>query len=478
MALEWEKVLQCSVGFLNSFYPVMPPGHAKLFKSCGTMFVSSQKLMFTSFQASILLLPWMAIDHHLHRAIFEYATDDILTLMRSEATNGYVCEIYMLASWRHHLLFTLLGQGSAKEGCSMFKVVKNFKMLKRHLKELSWKNGDIFEKVKVLREELKAVQIDIVKNPNDKRLREEERRVLHEYNAEEAMSIIKDVSDVEIKKAMFQINDNKSPGPDWFSSDFYKKIRKLLGKMKGGPKRVNLKIDFQKAYDIVNWSFLEKILKGFGLHNIMVHWVMTCVTTTKFSVYVNRESCGHGDRAFVEMIKETIEEFGSVSGLLPNYHKSTILFRSVKEEDRQSILSVISFRVEKLPVRLEEACTITMNERCSTVLLNKLPSKEKDPGSVTIPCHIGPGEPKPTRMSLELADRILIILGRPFLATARAMIYVFSNKITLRVGDGEVIFDMEQSMKNPPSEDDECYSIDELDDTIHKETQEIIEKDQ
>ncbi|GJV55584.1 reverse transcriptase domain-containing protein [Tanacetum coccineum] len=39
--------------------------------------------------------------------------------------------------------------------------------------------------------------------------------------------------------------------------------------------------------------------------------------------------------------------------------------------------------------RLEEACTITMNERCSAVLLNKLPSKEKDPGSFTIPCDIG-----------------------------------------------------------------------------------------
>ncbi|GJR69436.1 reverse transcriptase domain-containing protein [Tanacetum coccineum] len=82
--------------------------------------------------------------------------------------------------------------------------------------------------------------------------------------------------------------------------------------------------------------------------------------------------------------------------------------------------------------RLEEACTITMNERCSTVLLNKLPSKEKDTGSFTIPCDIGHlyinnaladlgaiislmpytmyeklglGESKPTRMSLELADR-------------------------------------------------------------------------
>nr|GEW29646.1 hypothetical protein [Tanacetum cinerariifolium] len=73
-----------------------------------------------------------------------------------------------------------------------------------------------------------------------------------------------------------------------------------------------------------------------------------------------------------------------------------------------------------------------MNERCSAVLLNKHPSKEKDPGSFTIPCEIGRlhidnaladlgasinlmpytmyeklglGEPKPTRMSLELADR-------------------------------------------------------------------------
>ncbi|GJS46238.1 DNA-directed DNA polymerase [Tanacetum coccineum] len=167
--------------------------------------------------------------------------------------------------------------------------------------------------------------------------------------------------------------------------------------------------------------------------------------------------------------------------------------------------------------RLEEACTVTTNERCSTVLLNKLPLKEKDPGSFTIPCDIGDlhinnalvdlgasislmrysmyeklglGEPKPTRMSLELADRsiqyprgiaeyvlikvdkffflidfvildmredtrIPIILGRPFLATARAMIDVFNKKITLRIGDEEVIFDVDQSIKKPLTEDDE-----------------------
>ncbi|GJT43617.1 DNA-directed DNA polymerase [Tanacetum coccineum] len=190
--------------------------------------------------------------------------------------------------------------------------------------------------------------------------------------------------------------------------------------------------------------------------------------------------------------------------------------------------------------RLEEACTVTMNERCFVVLLNKLPPKEKDPGSFTIPSNIGDlhinnalpdlgasinlmpysmyeklglGVPKPIRMSLELADksiqyprgiaenvlikvdkfilpidfiildmredsRILIILGRPFLATARAMIDVFNKRITLRIGNEEVIFDVNQSMKKLPIEDDECYEIDDLDQTIHLEAQKLIEDDQ
>ncbi|GJS09944.1 hypothetical protein Tco_0366740 [Tanacetum coccineum] len=38
--------------------------------------------------------------------------------------------------------------------------------------------------------------------------------------------------------------------------------------------------------------------------------------------------------------------------------------------------------------RLKEACTETMNERCSVVLLNELPLKEKDPRSFTIPCQV------------------------------------------------------------------------------------------
>ncbi|GKB04484.1 DNA helicase [Tanacetum coccineum] len=206
-------------------------------------------------------------------------------------------------------------------------------------------------------------------------------------------------------------------------------------------------------------------------------------------------------------------------------------------KERNNSLSELEFEVYGLSKAINNAQSSNYEVK---VLLNKLSSKEKDPGSFTIPCNIGHlhinnaladlgasisvmpytmyeklglGEPKPTRMSLELADRsiqyprgiaenvlikidkfilpidfvildmredskISIILGRPFLATARAMIDVFNKKITLRVGNKEVIFDVDQSIKRPPTKDDEYYGIDLLDTTIHSKIQELSEDDQ
>ncbi|GKB72170.1 putative ribonuclease H-like domain-containing protein [Tanacetum coccineum] len=58
------------------------------------------------------------------------------------------------------------------------------------------------------------------------------------------------------------------------------------------------------------------------------------------------------------------------------------------------------------------------------------------------------------------------------------MIDVFNKNITLRVGDDDVIFDVDQSIKRPPAEDDECYGIDFLDTTIHLKIQELLKDDQ
>ncbi|XP_057425926.1 uncharacterized protein LOC130719321 [Lotus japonicus] len=150
----------------------------------------------------------------------------------------------------------------------------------------------------------------------------------------------------------------------------------------------------------------------------------------------------------------------------------------------------------------EESETIMLTEECSAILQKKLPPKLKDPGSFTISvdiegltvgralCDLGAsinlmpltmferldiGEATPTMISLQLADRSLktpygivedvlvrvdkfvfpvefvvldmeedtrvpLILGRPFLATGRALIDIELGTMDLRVADERVTF--------------------------------------
>ncbi|XP_021728310.1 uncharacterized protein LOC110695381 [Chenopodium quinoa] len=165
--------------------------------------------------------------------------------------------------------------------------------------------------------------------------------------------------------------------------------------------------------------------------------------------------------------------------------------------------------------------TINMPENCSAIIQNKFPTKLEYPGSFSIPCVIGEmvidcalcdlgacislmplslckrlslGELKPTYISLQLADRsvkmplgkledvphrvgklyipvdfivldmdedlnVPIILGRPFLATAGAIIDVKHEKLSLFVGKEKVELKLNQVMKCP-SNMDACMRID------------------
>ncbi|XP_021850490.1 uncharacterized protein [Spinacia oleracea] len=146
--------------------------------------------------------------------------------------------------------------------------------------------------------------------------------------------------------------------------------------------------------------------------------------------------------------------------------------------------------------------TMQLTESCSALIQSSFPPKLKDPGSFSIPCSIQKlqfdnalcdlgaslsilpykifeklnlGDLSPTAMSLQLADRSVmyplgrieddplaigkltflvdfvvldidedtltpIILGRPFLATAGALIDVQGALITLKVGDSKASF--------------------------------------
>ena len=170
--------------------------------------------------------------------------------------------------------------------------------------------------------------------------------------------------------------------------------------------------------------------------------------------------------------------------------------------------------------RLSDFETVNLTEECSAILQRKLPQKLKDPSSFTIPCTIGNaiferalcdlgasinlmplsifrrlglGESRPTTVTLQLVDRSLkhprgviedvlvkvekfifpanfivldmeedkeipIILGRPFLATGKAMIDVQRGELKLRVQEDEVKFNVFEVVRHP-TESDTCFIV-------------------
>ncbi|GJU87288.1 hypothetical protein Tco_1294834 [Tanacetum coccineum] len=149
-----------------------------------------------------------------------------------------------------------------------------------------------------------------------------------------------------------------------------------------------------------------------------------------------------------------------MNDLSKNVHK--IHQRSNKEFCHEEELVLNKIKIEKLSM-------VKLNARCSNVLQNKLPSKEKDPGSFVLPCINGN-----TTVSNALADlgasisvmsfsmfkrldfvildiieddKVPIILGRSMLATAHARIDVFGERSRWKLEKNKLSL---TSTKEPP----------------------------
>ncbi|KAM2153616.1 hypothetical protein ACFX1Q_045540 [Malus domestica] len=84
-----------------------------------------------------------------------------------------------------------------------------------------------------------------------------------------------------------QIQDNIGVAHELFH---FLKLRKARSRFEMG-----IKLDMQKAYDRVEWDFLDAVMEKMGFHSRWRKLVMGCVTSVTFSILLN----GHPGRKFV-----------------------------------------------------------------------------------------------------------------------------------------------------------------------------------
>ena len=65
-------------------------------------------------------------------------------------------------------------------------------------------------------------------------------------------------------------------------------------------------------------------------------------------------------------------------------------------------------------------------------------------------------------IDMEEDKQIPLLLGRPFLATEAALINVKKGELTLRVGEEKVHFNLNQSLKQPGLDNDECKNVEQV----------------
>ncbi|XP_048615701.1 uncharacterized protein LOC125588412 [Brassica napus] len=95
-----------------------------------------------------------------------------------------------------------------------------------------------------------------------------------------------------------QISDNIMIAQEMFHA--------LRTKPSGRNKRMAIKIDMSKAYDRMEWSFIEAVMRKMGLSETWITWIMRCITSVKYKVLMNGQPRGNIVPATRQEVKDTL----------------------------------------------------------------------------------------------------------------------------------------------------------------------------
>ncbi|XP_019267527.1 PREDICTED: uncharacterized protein LOC109244828 [Nicotiana attenuata] len=148
--------------------------------------------------------------------------------------------------------------------------------------------------------------------------------------------------------------------------------------------RCMIKIDLQKAYDSVEWIFLEQVLDELGFPRQFTMYILECVKTVNYSILVNGKPTApfdatkglrqgdpispflfalameylndlllfsRGDVESVSILNRCFLDFSSASGLQANKETSSIYFGGVTQIIQDQILHLLGFPKGELPFK-------------------------------------------------------------------------------------------------------------------------------
>ncbi|XP_023906329.1 uncharacterized protein LOC112018051 [Quercus suber] len=101
-----------------------------------------------------------------------------------------------------------------------------------------------------------------------------------------AQSLTRPYMEEEVKMALFQMHQSKAPGLDVA----FEMIHHIRNRRKGKKGHMAVKLDISKAYDRVEWEFLQKIMLKIGLLEQWVNLAMETVHIASYSILINGEA--------------------------------------------------------------------------------------------------------------------------------------------------------------------------------------------
>ncbi|XP_074305806.1 uncharacterized protein LOC141641028 [Silene latifolia] len=228
-------------------------------------------------------------------------------------------------------------------GTNMFKLVKNLKKLKWPLKRLNVADfNDVGNNASRAQMYLDYIQEKLRNDPLNSEL------IHQELHTASAVSFLNKAShEYLLQKSKAMWLDKGDSNSKYFHSLIKNRqdVVRCYNRKAVSP-RFMLKVDLKKAYDSMNWLFLEQMMGALKFPQQFINMIMESVGTASYSLVLNGETFGHfkgkkglrqddlllfskGDVGSIMVLLRSFATFSSASGLQMNSSKTNSYFNGV-----------------------------------------------------------------------------------------------------------------------------------------------------